>query len=50
MERRTLLNSLPERRLNPLWRVLTYIDRRVGLVDPARQRRRQRSRDTNVRR
>jgi len=31
------------RRSDPLWRVRTYIDRRVGLIDLAQQRRRQRT-------
>jgi hypothetical protein len=48
MMARTMI--LPPRRSDPLWLVKTYVDRRVGLIDPARQRRRQRTATQAIRR
>lgn len=31
-------DGFPERRSDPLWRTRTYVDRRVGMADPAAQR------------
>lgn len=35
-----LRDSFPERRGDPTWRARTYLDRRVGMPDPAADRRR----------
>lgn len=35
-----LRDSFPERRGDPTWRARTYLDRRVGMPDPAAERRR----------
>lgn len=41
--RGTLLDRFPPRRTNPLWRAQSYVDRRVGMPDRARERRRERA-------